>query len=298
MENNILFYIGIINLIISIVVCIVLIIKKEKTKGFLLLFFMILCPVIGPSFLLFSWCFKKILFKKDIDMEDLSFNREELDMIVGPDFNKEIDAVPVEEALIVSDNNNKRRVILDVLKEDYNNSLTVITDALESDDSETSHYVATVIADVKSNFKVTVQKMQENLKKYPDDVDIHCLLIDYIHSFLEKDVLSEIEEMTYIEQYVQLMGNLFFHNREAITSKMYKDIINYLLKIGNSSDALLWGQRATFECPDELDTYKGNLKLYYEIDDKGKFFEILKKMKESSVEFDNESLELIRFYQV
>ncbi|MFZ7120110.1 MAG: hypothetical protein ACOWWH_04080 [Eubacteriaceae bacterium] len=298
MENNILFYIGIINLIISIAVCIVLIIKKEKTKGFLLLFFMILCPVIGPGFLLFSWCFRILLYKKEVDIGDLSFHREELNMIIGPDFNKEIDAVPIEEALIVSNNNNKRRVILDVLKEDYNNSLTVITNALESDDSETSHYVATVIADVKSNFKVTVQKMQENLKKYPDDADIYCILIDYIHSFLEKDVLSEIEEMTYIEQYVQLMGKLFLQNKKAITSKMYKNIIDHLLKVGNSSEALLWGQRAITECPNELDTYKGNLKLYYEIDDKGNFFDILKRMKESNVEFDNESLELIRFYQV
>ena len=51
--------------------------------------------------------------------------------------------MPVKEALLVSDVQDKRRVMLDVLKGEYEKSLTVITDALENPDTEISHYAAT-----------------------------------------------------------------------------------------------------------------------------------------------------------
>ncbi|MGB8452022.1 MAG: hypothetical protein WCD89_06790 [Anaerocolumna sp.] len=298
MENNIIEFIVIFNFIISIIILLVLLGRKEKEKGFMLFVFMLTCPLIGPCFLLLSRGLKLLFYKKEIDMEDLSFHTENLEMIIGPDFNKEINVVPVEEALLISDNFNKRRVILDVLKEDYNNSLIVITSALESEDSETSHYVASVIADVKSNFKVTVQKMQENSEKYPEDIEIRYLLIDYIHQFLVKNVLSEIEEITYIQQYMQLMEDLFYYHKEAVTGRMYKQVIYHLLKIGNSSAALLWGERALNENINDLEAYKGILKLYYETGNKFKFFEILNKLKKSDIEFDNECIELVRYYQV
>lgn len=298
MDNIVLLYIGLANLIVSIIVFIFLIFNNERSKGFLIFMFMILCPVVAPGFLVLSWCFRKLFYTKEIDMADLSFNTEKLEMIIGPEFEKEIDVVPVEEALLVSDNANKRRVILNVLKEDYNNSLTSITSALESDDSETSHYVATVIADVKSEFKATVQKMQEGLNKFPNDVELSCMIIDYIDAFLEKKVLSDIEEITYVEQYSELMEDLYSHNKEAITGKMYRQIINHLLMIKNSAQALRWGERAISQYPEELEVYKGILKLYYETYDREKFIDTLKKMKDSPIQFDNESIELVRFYQV
>lgn len=298
MKNNILIYIGIGNLIIGLIVLFVLIWKKEKTKGFLLFLFILLCPVIAPGFLLISWCLRKLFHMKEIDLDDLSFHTDKLEMITGPEFEKEIDVVPIEEVLLISNNHNKRRVILDILKEDYNNSLTAITSALESEDSETSHYVATIITDVKSEFKSTVQKMQESLNTYQDDVEICCLIIDYIDVFLKKNVLTEIEEMTYIKQYVQLMEKLYTEHKETITGKMYKSTICYLLKVKNASKALIWGERAIAECPNDLEAYKGVLKLYFEIKDKNKFFNALNKMKSSNVQFDHESMELVRFYQV
>lgn len=298
MENNVLIYIGVSNIIIGFIVLFVLIWKKEKTKGFLLFLFVLLCPVIAPGFLFISWCLRKLLYIKQIDLGNLSFHTDKLEMITGPEFEKEIDVVPVEEVLLISNNHNKRRVILDILKEDYNNSLTAITGALESEDSETSHYVATIITDVKSEFKATVQKMQESLNTYKDDVEICCLIIDYIDAFLKKNVLTEIEEMTYVDQYVKIMEKLYTGYKETITGKMYKNTICYLLKVKNVSKALIWGERAIVECPNDLEAYKGVLKLYFEIKDKNKFFDTLSKMKNSNVQFDHESMELVRFYQI
>lgn len=285
------------NLLISIIVLIFYILMKEKTKGLLLFIFIILCPFISVAFLFLSWIMNKLFYSSDLNMKELSFDSERLQMIVGPDYQKEINTVSVEEALMVSDMYNKRRVILDVLKEDYNNSLTVISNALENEDSETSHYVATIIADVKSNFKITVQKMYESLKEYPNDMEISTLLINYIYEFIEKNVLSEIEELTYVQQNIQLMEDLYHHNRSSITSKMYKNLVDILLKVDNSDKGMLWAERCFEQYPDDLNSFKGLLKLYYTINDSNKFFQALNGLKSSKTEFDNEVLELVRFYQ-
>lgn len=298
MQAKILLYIGIANLIIGLLYFIILMIKKEKTKAFLMFIFILLCPVIALLFLFFSWCQRKLFFQKDIDIDDLSFHTEHLEMITKPDFEKEINVVSIEEALIISDNQDRRRVILDVLKEDYDRSISIINNALENEDSETSHYVASIITDVKSHFKLTVQQMKEKIAKDPDILETIPLLLDYIHKFLSKKVLTEIEEITYVEQYEQLMQDLYEKKKDAVTSEMYKDVIGHLLKIRSRDKAILWGERAMENRPTELDTYKGVLKLYFEIGEQHKFMEALMQLKNSSIEYDRECIDLFHFYGI
>lgn len=298
MELKIFIVLVIVNSIIGLTCYIILALKKERTKGLLLFLIILLCPIIGAAFFFISWLLQKMVFKKTIDASELSFRKDRIETMTGPDYEKEMNVISVEESLLVSDVDNRRRVILDVLKEDYEKSLTVITEALESDDPETSHYVASIITDVKSNFKITVQKMKENMEKYPEDSEFICLLIDYIHNFLEKRVLSEIEEITYIEMYIQLMDRLYTKHKDNISSKMYGNMIKHMLKIKKSQDAIIWADRVLEEYPLELEAYKSNLKLYFEIGEKAKFFDLLAQLKNSEVNFDNECLEWVRFYHV
>ncbi len=297
-EARLLLYIILGNAFIGFLYFLVLCLKKEKKKALVMFLFILICPVIAVLYLSGSSLLVKLLNNKIIDKADLSFSTEKKPIIAGPDLDKEINIVSVEEALLISDSKDKRRVILDVLKEDYNDSLSVINSALESNDSETSHYAASIITDVKSNFKITVQRMREKLDKFPNDAEISCLMVSFINEFLQKKVLSDIEQLTYIEQSVQILDNLYKNDKKAITSEMYKQVIQHLLRIGKNNEALIWGRRSINEYPNELDTYKGILKLYYETGEKTKFFEVLKKLKESNLEFDNECIELIRFYKI
>lgn len=297
MELRIILYILLANAIVSVGYSLVLIIKKEKTKSFLMLLFALLCPVIALSFIFLSWLYRKFLFKKNIVISDLSFSTEKKQIIESPNFEKEINVVSIEEALIISDKQDKRRVILDALKEDSNKSITMIANALDDEDSETSHYAASVLADVKSDFKITVQQMSEKLKEFPNDEEIMILMLDYINSFIEKKVLSEIEEETYIDQFEQLMSHMYKLRKEAITGVRYRQLITHLLSVKRSSEAITWAERAIVQLPKDLNVYKGNLKLYYEIGYKDKFFELLSQMKKSSMDYDSESIDIMHFYQ-
>lgn len=52
---------------------------------------------------------------------------------------------PLEESLAVSDKRNMRMLMLNVIRGDMQKSLESITMALNSEDSETSHYAASVL---------------------------------------------------------------------------------------------------------------------------------------------------------
>ncbi len=271
--------------------------KGEFTFYFLQFIFMILTPLIGPVFLILSWLIQKIFFRKEVNLRELSFRKDMLHTILHPDEDKERNVVPVKEALLVSDTQDKRRVMLNVLKGEYEKSLTVITDALENPDTEISHYAASVITEVKSQFKVTVQTMQEQLKDYPDDPAMKVMLIDYIHEFLGKNVLSEIEAMTYITIYLNLMEELFVQDANSITGTMYKDIIYHLMASGQKDKAELWAKRALELRPADLDTYKGVLKYYYEVGNKNVFYNVLGQLKASDIVLDRETLDIVRFFK-
>jgi hypothetical protein len=296
MGLRLVLYILLANAIISLAYSIIIFNKGEKTKGFLMLLFTLLCPVIALAFLLISWLSRKFVYSKKIDMDYLSFSTDKRQVLDSPDFEKEINVVSIEEALIISGTQDKRRVILDVLKEDSNRSITMLANALEDEDSETSHYAASMLADVKSDFKVTVQQMNERLQQFPNDEEIILLILNYINGFIEKKILDEIEEVTYIEQYEQLMNHLYEINKDAITGILYRQAIAHLLFAKRSNEAVIWAERSLDQYPKDLDVYKGNLKLYYEIGNRDMFFRVLSQMKESSMDYDSQSIDLMKFY--
>lgn len=271
--------------------------KGELTFYILQVIVMILLPVIGPIFFILSWMLQKLFFSKEVNLRELSFRKDRLHSILHPDEEKERNVVPVKEALLVSDTQDKRRVMLNVLKGEYEKSLTVITDALENPDTEISHYAASVITEVKSHFKLTVQTMQEQLKDYPDDPAMKVMLIQYIHEFLGKSVLSDIEAMTYVTIYLNLMEELFSQDKDSITGTMYKDMIYHLMESKKKDTAEIWARRALEYAPMELDTYKGVLKYYYEIGNKEVFYNVMQQLKTSDVVLDRQTLEMVRFFK-
>ncbi|HCX65192.1 MAG TPA: hypothetical protein DHN33_08285 [Eubacteriaceae bacterium] len=296
MDERILIILLIVNLIIGILVLGAQLIKREKTKAFLLFFLILVAPVIAPMYLFLAFLIGKIFYQKEIDFNDLSFRRERLEMITSPEYDKEIDVVPVEEALLISNNVKKRRVVLNVLKEDYQKSLATINAALASDDSETSHYVASIVTDVKGEFKETVQKMKEKLQWDDAQAEWYKPILQYMDEFLKKRVLTDLEQKTYVEEYVRLMDELHKSDPNQVSGQMIQSAIEHLLYIQNPDQARIWTNRALIDHPNELASFKGALKFYFDTKDRQRFFEVLNQLKSSEIELDRESLEWVRFY--
>jgi len=100
--------------------------RRELKKAILMTVFMVFTPVVGVLFLVGSEAVNLLLFRKKdrpLDGDELSFSKKRVRMIIDDDIEKEVDRVPIDEALLISDTMNRRQMFLEVLKrpdvEDY-----------------------------------------------------------------------------------------------------------------------------------------------------------------------------------
>lgn len=87
--------------------------KTENVQGrWMKAVVMLLCPVIGPAFLFFSYWICRILFRKEVDLADVVFSKERVKTVRKPDEDVERNLVSMEEALSVTDQKNLRTYMM------------------------------------------------------------------------------------------------------------------------------------------------------------------------------------------
>lgn len=305
MSLTILIIILIINLIIALVYLFWGLVRpgnKEKDRGhrakyFMVAFVMIACPLVGPLFFGFSHFLYVLLSKRDVDMSDVSFDRAKMKNYTPANLERDINIVPMQQTLIVSDVRRRRKMLLDVLKKDIRKSLGAIAIALDNPDSETSHYAASVIMDVLSEFRGNVQNMHNKLREDPEDFDLASALLAYINEVLRQNILTGDEKRSYIYIEDEIGDAMFRYHSEQIEGYQYRHLIEDLVDIREFSVADKWARRALRNRDYQLDTYIGCLKYYFAYNDRDAFMKCLDQLKASGIVVNKETMELIRMFQ-
>ena len=108
----------------------------------------------------------KTVFRQAVDLEDVIFSKERVQTHLesgrgagGATWRR------WKNRLAVSDKRNMRMLMLNVIRGDMQKSLESITMALNSEDSETSHYAASVLRDELNDFRSNVQKMYTQMQQ-------------------------------------------------------------------------------------------------------------------------------------
>lgn len=258
---------------------------------------MILCPVIGPLFFLISYLLYITVFRVQVDLEDVVFSKERVRIQLKADEERERNIVPIEEAVAVNEKKDLRLAMMNILKGEIEGSLTSIALALNTEDSESSHYAASVLSDELNVFRINVQRMYKEIEK-EDPAETGCeeLLLDYMDSILKQRVFSELEQKKYVQMMTQT-GEILYGKREAgLTEQQLESICLRLLEIKDFINSEKWCQRLAEKYPDRLSAYTCKLKMYFTSQNKKLFFQTLDALKQSNVVIDNETLELIRIF--
>ena len=144
---------------------------------------MLLCPVVGPLFLLGSFLLYKLLASQGMDLSDVVFSKERTDTLQRPDEDVEKNMVALEEALEVSDKKSLRTLMMNVIRGDYKHSLSAIALALNSEDSETAHYAASVLQEVLNDFRTGVHERYRLCLVEDEKQAENCIhLIEYMNA--------------------------------------------------------------------------------------------------------------------
>ena len=263
---------------------------------------MLLCPVVG--ILYFFLAFLKFHFIKlgERDLSDVEFSKKRQASRVKADEERERNIVAVGEAILVSDQEQKRANMLNVLLGDTEEALSAIALALNSDDSEVAHYAASFLQSKMDTFRENVSRMQ-NMIEEGNVEDEECQeqileLIRYMNHMLKQKVFMQVEQVDYVNQMEQLCEKLFQNARNRISPECYEWILGRIMDLGEYERAEIWGYRFSEQYPDVLSSFTLRLKLYFETNRKEEFFEVMSQLRASDVLIDNRTLEMIRMIQM
>lgn len=287
-----------INLLISLVVFIWTFFQEKDRRSTIVMlsWFLLIVPLVGLVFILSSRFLLFLKRGKNVDMSDVSFSQEREKLILPPDRETEMNYVPIEDAMAVSDTSSLRRLVLDTLRNNAKKTLSYIKVAMNSNDTEVSHYAASIIMDALSEYRSTSQNMIEQMQKNPEDVEMNLLVLEYIYDVLSLKIMNDIEQRSYIYILDNVAENLFTNNLWYMTATHYLWLTDMFISIKDYEMADKWVTRAGIYRPNMLDTYKANLHFYFEKQNYSAFFECLNELSNTDIVVDEEILNLFRLY--
>ncbi len=299
--------------------------KKIRRKYVMTAIVFFLFPVGSELIYFLSWLFRIIFFRRAVDLEDVVFDKSKKRPHHRGDEERERNLVPLEEALAVTDAQNLRNLMINVLKGETGETLRSIVQALNSDDSETAHYAASVLSDELNDFRSNVQTVynyieekaaeeeelkenaksgdKENVDRYEEYINPReyipyaSALIKYIATFIFQHVFTEMEEKTYARMLSDVGDIMFEHEPESLLNVHYAWINDALLQTDELERCEKWVFRAYTAYPDDMVGYTGRIKLHFKRNEREEFLKVMHDLEESDVVIDRETLELIRAFR-
>lgn len=271
--------------------------KDRRRKYVLISMIILFTPPIGCIVFTFAHLLYRILFGKDIDRDAVSFSKERVKIYTLPDEERELNVVPVNETLAVSDKGMQRALILNVLKDYSEHSLETISDALKSKDSEVSHYAASALMDAISDFRATSQNLLFAIQKNEKDMEIKIMCFEYLSDALKKNFLPEIEYQSYVYALHGVLKDMFYQDQKQVPPAFYEIMVHFLLQFKDFTLAYIWCEQLAQYHKYTLHYYKAMMKIRYAEKKYSEFLEIMEQLKTSDVKIDGETLDLIRTFE-
>lgn len=167
---------------------------------------MVLVPLWGP--LLLVLCARGEAFGdalEDGTLESLRLNDEIRRGMQVHVREGDAGVVPLEEALIVNDPSDRRRLMLSMLTEDPDAYLAQLQAAKLNDDVEVAHYAATAVAQISKESDLKLQQLERAFKTDPstENLDAYC---DYLGTYLDSGLAEGRVEQIQRQQYARLLA--------------------------------------------------------------------------------------------
>lgn len=270
----------------------------DNRRAFLIKFLiMLLCPIIGPLFFIFSYLLDRILFWTAPDLEDVIFSKDRVKIQLKADEERARNMVPLEEALAINEKKDLRTVMMNMVKGEIQDSLAAIALALDSEDSESSHYAASVMTDELNEFRKRVQTLsQEILQEEEGETEYEEMLLDYMNQVLKLHIFTIIEQRRFVHIMADTADKLRQKDQSRLKEEQYENVCLRLMEIEDYMDSEKWCGWLAEQYPERLCAYTCRLKLYFTVQNKEAFFTTLNDLKKSDVVIDRETLELIRVF--
>lgn len=280
-----------INILLSFILYIIMkLLRKNGANTILLISLSI--PYVGFIILLFILICDKLVSTdhgREVLKRESKYEKSISLLVRAAELEHKKDLIAAEEALILNSNSVKRELIKDTYK--YR---TILLNALMDEDTETSHYAATAITQMKGKLTILIQKFEAEYEKNPKNQENANMFLKALKDYIESNIIDskEIIKLKYmyrgvLEEYKQ---NFEF------TETHFEELIKTCINLKEYKKALDYNYEFKEKFKDDIKPYILLLEIYYYLKDKKSFNDVILEIRNSSLKLDNYSLDLLRFW--
>ncbi|WP_368157813.1 tetratricopeptide repeat protein [Collinsella aerofaciens] len=165
--------------------------------------------------------------------------------------------VPLEEALIVNDPGDRRRLMLSMLTEDPDAYLAQLQAAKLNDDVEVAHYAATAVAQISKESDLKLQQLERAFKTDPSAQNLNAYC-DYLGTYLASGLAEGRVAQIQRQQYARLLARRCEREDGLALRVRYATALADAGEVDEAEDV---AERLVADTPDEQDVWMLCLRL-------------------------------------
>lgn len=209
-----------------------------------------------------------------------------------PDVEKELNIIPMNDAILVGSNQEKRTLILEQLKKGIGQNYRSVLLAGADSDSESAHYVATARMEVYKDLKEEVNQAIHTYGISPEESTAQ-IAIQALGEFVDSDLLTWSEKKNNMEEYLLLWEK--WHQSLENEEKEVERRLRYLSELEKYEEMeVVWNSMKPERKTEK--TFLLMLEMFYNKKEKQSFFAILQELKQSELVLTAEGLNIIRYW--
>lgn len=220
---------------------------------------MVLVPLWGPLLVVLLIARSAVLGDdlKDARLEALRINDDMHRSMLVQGREGDDGVVPLEEALIVNDPGDRRRLMLSMLTEDPDAYLAQLQAAKLNDDVEVAHYAATAVAQISKESDLKLQQLERAFKTDPSAQNLNAYC-DYLGTYLASGLAEGRVAQIQRQQYARLLARRCEREDGLALRVRYATALADAGEVDEAEDV---AERLVADTPDEQDVWMLCLRL-------------------------------------
>lgn len=214
---------------------------------------MVLVPLWGPLLVVLLIARSAVFgdHLKDATLEALRINDDMHRSMLVQGREGDDGVVPLEEALIVNDPGDRRRLMLSMLTEDPDAYLAQLQAAKLNDDVEVAHYAATAVAQISKESDLKLQQLERAFKTDPSAQNLNAYC-DYLGTYLASGLAEGRVAQIQHQQYARLLARRCEREDGLALRVRYATALADAGEVDEAEDV---AERLVVDAPDEQDVW-------------------------------------------
>ena len=232
---------------------------------------------------------------KPIALEEIHAGLEDFRMNKPNEVLGEQEIVPLEEAMAVNDPNTRRKLVLDILRQDTASYTKLLLEATMDDDIEVSHYASTALMELQREYELALQKADADLKEDPDNPQYQAQKMRALENMLGSGLVDEEIKVIHLRQYIDL-AKIYLESHPEDMFTMIK-VVKYNLELKQFAEASALADKMIVRWPNREEVWISKLETCYKSGDMDGFQKAIARMRADNVYLTPESRQLVEFWE-